>query len=150
MNRRGGPWFVVQLLFFVALLGAPMVRRRRPALVVRVLGLGLLGAGAAVAVAGYRDLGESHSPRTTPNEERCGLVMTGIYGHVRHPIYAGWCLGSLGFEAVTGSRLGVSVAVALIVFYDLKAREEDRHLADRYPGAASYRADVKRFVPGVY
>ena len=97
MNRRGGPWFVVQFLSFVALLGAPMVRRRRPALVVRVLGLGLLGAGAAVAVAGYRDLGESHSPRTTPNEERCGLVMTGIYGHVRHPIYAGWCLGSLGF-----------------------------------------------------
>ena len=150
MNRRGGPWFVVQLLFFVALLGAPMVRRRRPALVVRVLGLGLLGAGAAVAVAGYRDLGESHSPWTTPNDERCQLVTTGIYGHVRHPIYAGWCLGSLGFEAVTGSCLGVSAAAALVVFYDLKARDEDRHLADRYPGAASYRADVKRFVPGVY
>jgi protein-S-isoprenylcysteine O-methyltransferase Ste14 len=85
-----------------------------------------------------------------PNAERDELVTTGIYGHVRHPIYAGWCLRSLGFEAVTGSLPGVSVAAALFVFYDLKAREEDRRVADRYPGAVRYRAEVKRFVPGVY
>jgi protein-S-isoprenylcysteine O-methyltransferase Ste14 len=69
---------------------------------------------------------------------------------MRHPIYAGWCLGSLGFEVFSGSRLGASLAAALIVFYDLKAREEDQHLAERYPGAASYRAHVKRLVPRVY
>jgi protein-S-isoprenylcysteine O-methyltransferase Ste14 len=150
MPRRGGAWFVVQLLLFIAVLGAPMVRRKRPTLAVRLLGLGLLDSGATVAVAGYRELGESHSPWTTPTAEHGALVTTGMYARLRHPIYAGWCLGSLGFEVATGSRLGISAASALIVFYDLKSREEDRHLADRYPGAGRYGSDVKRFVPGVY
>jgi protein-S-isoprenylcysteine O-methyltransferase Ste14 len=79
-----------------------------------------------------------------------GQVTAGVYGRIRHPIHAGWILGSLGLEVLSGSRLEVGVVGALMVFDDRIAREEDRLLADRYPGAADYRAAVERFIPGVY
>ena len=146
--RREAGWFVLQSAFFVALLASPLAQRRSAAAVNRLLGLGLLLTGVGVAAAGYRELGSSHSPWTEPTGER--LVTTGIYGRTRHPIYAGWCLGALGFEILLGSRLGVAVVGGLAVFYDLKAREEEKLLDRRYPDGASYRAEVARFVPGVY
>ena len=78
------------------------------------------------------------------------MVSSGIYGSLRHPIYAGWCLGSLGFALVFGSALGVAVAVGLVIFYDLRTRDEDKHLMLRYPDYAQYMVRVRRFVPGIY
>ncbi|HSS11117.1 MAG TPA: methyltransferase [Acidimicrobiales bacterium] len=139
---------MLQSVFFLALLGSPLIDRHRPPAAARLLGLGLFTGGVGVAVAGYRELGKSHSPWTTPTA--AGLVTSGIYSRIRHPIYAGWCLGSLGLEVLAGSRLGVGVVGGLMVFYDLKAREEDRLLVERYSGGAGYRSAVNRFIPGVY
>ena len=149
-SQRGGVWFALQSAFLLALLGSPFIDRRRPPPAARILGLSLVASGAGVAVAGYRELGVSHSPWTTPAGDDGRLVTTGIYGRLRHPIYAGWCLGSLGLEVLAGSRLGGGVVGALMVFYDLKSREEDKLLAARYPCAGDYRAAVKRFIPGIY
>jgi protein-S-isoprenylcysteine O-methyltransferase Ste14 len=58
--------------------------------------------------------------------------------------------GALGGELLVGSILGVGVALALVVFYDRRSREEERFLADRYPNYAAYKRRAKRFIPGVY
>jgi protein-S-isoprenylcysteine O-methyltransferase Ste14 len=147
-GRHDGLWFGLQSAFFLGLLVSPVVERRRTAALVRSLGAGLAGAGAIVAVAGYRELGEMHSPWTAPRGT--GLVKSGIYSRIRHPIYAGWCLGGLGLEILAGSRLGVGAVAALAVFYDVKSREEDKLLVRRYPDADGYIVSVKRFVPRVY
>jgi protein-S-isoprenylcysteine O-methyltransferase Ste14 len=146
MNERA--WFGLQALLFGALVSATLLHRRRVSTLTRVVGVGLLGAGAAVAVAGYRELGQSHSAWTAPQGDR--VTRTGIYRAVRHPIYCGWLLGSLGFEVAVGSPLGVGLAGTLVVFYDLKSREEDRQLRVRFTEAAGYQASVKRFIPRVY
>jgi protein-S-isoprenylcysteine O-methyltransferase Ste14 len=147
-RRRETGWFVLQSALFVAMLASPLAERRAPAALTRLVGLGLLWAGVGVARCGYRELGRSHSPWTEPTGE--GLVTTGIYGQVRHPIYAGWCLGGLGFEILFGSRLGLGVVGGVALFYDLKAREEEKLLDQQYPDGARYRAAVDRFIPGVY
>jgi protein-S-isoprenylcysteine O-methyltransferase Ste14 len=147
-RRRERVWFGLQSAFFLGLLVSPVVERRRPAAFVRLLGAGLAGGGAIVAVAGYRELGASHSPWTAPSGT--GLVKSGIYSQIRHPIYAGWCLGSLGLEILAGSRLGVGAVAALVLFYDVKSREEDKLLVRRYLDADDYVLSVKRLVPRVY
>jgi protein-S-isoprenylcysteine O-methyltransferase Ste14 len=134
---------------FLALLAAPFLQHLDAPLLVRLLGLVLLAGGIVVAVAGYRALGSSHSPWTTPIDDG-RLVETGIYARIRHPIYAGWCLGALGGELLAGSIVGVGVALALVVFYDRRSREEERFLADRYPDYAAYKRRAERFIPGVY
>lgn len=148
-RRRGQGWFAVQVGLFLALLAAPFLQRGTMAPLLRLLGLVPLVGGTVVAVAGYRALGRRHSPWTTPIEG-AGLVTTGIYGRVRHPVYAGWCLGALGAELLAGSMLGVGVALAVMVFYDLRSREEERLLVDRYPHYVAYKRHAKRFIPGVY
>jgi Phospholipid methyltransferase len=95
---------------FLALLAAPFLQHLDAPLLVRLLGLVLLAGGIVVAVAGYRALGSSHSPWTTPIDDG-RLVKTGIYARIRHPIYTGWCLGALGGELLAGSILGVGVGV---------------------------------------
>jgi protein-S-isoprenylcysteine O-methyltransferase Ste14 len=148
-RRRGQGWFAVQFGLFLALLAAPFLQHVDAPLLVCLLGLVLVAGGIVGAVAGYRALGSSHSPRTTPIDDG-RLVTTGIYAWIRHPIYAGWCLGALGGELLVGSILGVGVAQALVVFCDRRSREEDRFLADRYPDYAAYKRRAKRFIPGVY
>jgi protein-S-isoprenylcysteine O-methyltransferase Ste14 len=46
--------------------------------------------------------------------------------------------------------LGVGVALAVVGFYDLRSREEERLLVERYPDYAAYQRHTKRFLPGVY
>jgi protein-S-isoprenylcysteine O-methyltransferase Ste14 len=104
-------WFVAQAILFCAMLLAPLLERRACPVVLRAVGLITLSGGVIVAVLGYRTLGRSHSPWTTPIADG-QLVTTGMYQYMRHPIYAGWLLGALGWALLTSSRLGVGVALA--------------------------------------
>lgn len=150
MTRSGAVWFAAQLVLFVAMLIAPFAQRTEVPVWIRVAGVVLSLAGLVLAIAGYRSLGGSHSPGTTPITG-ARLVSTGVYSYLRHPIYAGWCLGAFGFALIFGSVLGIGVAVALVVFYDLRTREEEKFLMTRYPDYGAYRQRVKgRLVPGVY
>jgi protein-S-isoprenylcysteine O-methyltransferase Ste14 len=69
---------------------------------------------------------------------------------VRHPIYTGWILGTVGLEVAAQSSVGVGVAIALLVFFDLKSREEEKWLVATYADYPAYARQVKRFVPFVY
>ena len=150
MTRGGTVWFVVQLVIFADVLIAPFAQRTEVPVWVRVAGAVLLLAGLVLAIAGYRSLGGSHSPGTTPITG-ARLVSTGAYAYLRHPIYGGWCLGAFGVALIFGSALGVGVAVMLVVFYDLRTREEEKFLMAEYPDYGAYRQRVKgRLVPGVY
>jgi protein-S-isoprenylcysteine O-methyltransferase Ste14 len=149
VTRRDRVWVTLQAGLFLAVLAAPLAGRRRPPRGVRLLGAGLLAGGAGVALAGYRALGDSHSPWSTPVAGG-RLVTTGIYRWARHPIYGGWCLGALGAALVTGSRPGLGAAAGLAALYDLRARDEERGLAAGYPAYAAYARRSRRFLPLVY
>jgi protein-S-isoprenylcysteine O-methyltransferase Ste14 len=51
---------------------------------------------------------------------------------------------------VTGSRPGLGAAAGLAALYDLRARDEERGLAARYPAYAAYARRSRRFLPLVY
>src|SRR5215831_4111797 len=121
MGKRGELWFVGQFILFCVIVLAPFIEPSPFALGVRLLGAILLAGGVVVCVMAYRQLGSSHSPWATPTEKG-QLVTSGIYRFVRHPVYAGWILGSLGWELFTGSWLGVGAAATLFIFYDFRAR----------------------------
>jgi protein-S-isoprenylcysteine O-methyltransferase Ste14 len=86
-------------------------------------------------------------PRPRPDGR---LVTTGIYSHVRHPIYAGMILAGIGWSAITRSLAAFAVALLLGALLDAKARREEAWLVERYPDYEEYRRRSKRFVPRVY
>ncbi|MGH8681891.1 MAG: methyltransferase family protein, partial [Burkholderiales bacterium] len=78
------------------------------------------------------------------------LVRRGVYGLVRHPVYAGLLVGALGWALAWLSVAGVIFSALLAAFFDRKARREERWLRSRFPEYAAYQRQVRRFIPGIY
>ena len=148
-KAHGKIWFAVQFLLFCAILIAPLLPQPALPSWLRPIGAITFLSGIVIAIRAYQTLGRSHSPWTSPIETAT-FVSQGIYSHIRHPIYAGWILGTFGLALLTRSSVGVGVAVALFVFYDFKSREEEKWLVKKYPGYPAYVNAVKRFIPFVY
>ncbi len=71
--------------------------------------------------------------------------------YVRHPLYSGLLLASLGLAGATHSEERLALAVALALVLEAKIKFEEGFLVERY-GAAyeDYRGRVKKLIPFVY
>ncbi len=152
LGPRGEGWVLLQLVLFSLLVFAGTLGPawEEPWLTAgRVLGLVHLGAGVVVAVLGLVGLRENLTPVPRPVEGG-RLVAHGIYGRVRHPIYAGIIAAAVGWGLFTASPAALAVAVLLGVFFDVKARREEAWLVAAYPGYADYRRRVRKLLPFLY
>ena len=151
-NRRGEWWLLAQLVLITAHLlpptPSPIAFGLSWPLGLRVLGwslfaLGLVRAGLAVGA-----LGASLTPLPEPMAS-AQLVTSGAYGRCRHPLYQAVVLCSLGVALALGSLLHLGLLLALAAVLSGKARKEERHLLERYPEYAAYRAATPAILPGV-
>lgn len=110
-----------------------------------VVGLALVLVGAFVVIWTGRSLGSSLTPMPEPNG--AGLVGSGLYRWVRHPMYSGLVVICLGVAVGAGVLWCYVAVVLLAAFFRVKARVEERYLVGAYPGYAEYGARVGRFVP---
>ena len=154
LGRRGEGWVVLQVLLFglIAVLGAVNLPSADPGaagLVVIGLGVVLGFLGGLVILQGLRGLGRNLTPLPYPRDDAT-LVRDGIYGRIRHPIYAGTMALALAWTCITLSLPALAATLILLLVLDLKARREEVWLLDRYPEYDAYRAATKRFVPGLY
>lgn len=153
-GARGEYWVAAQmgLLLMFALVpqsgpdwGLPTwvtVLRWAVAAVLTVGGCILLGKGLV-------DLGSSLTPLPYPREDG-NLVQTGVYALVRHCLYGGLVLGTVGLSLAWGSLSHGAVATVLFGVLNAKASQEEAWLMERYPAYADYRQRVKKLVPWVY
>ncbi len=149
MGKRGEGWFLLQMLLFALILFAPKVPLLPFPLWLRILGLVIIAIGGVFGTGGMIALGRNLSPFPKPIEGGT-LVTSGVYRWVRHPIYAGLILGTLGWSLWHASLLGIGLSLLLFVFFDLKSRREERWLIEAYPGYGEYRRRVKKLIPFVY
>jgi protein-S-isoprenylcysteine O-methyltransferase Ste14 len=155
LGPHGEGWVAGQLILIglLVVLGLPGLRNLGSGGLIGwiwlALGAGALGMGAWLLLRAFVDLGPSMTPLPRPRADG-RLVESGIYARLRHPIYAGLILGSLGWSALTRSPASVVLALVLAAFLDAKARREEAWLLDRYPSYAAYRLRTKRFLPGIY
>jgi protein-S-isoprenylcysteine O-methyltransferase Ste14 len=113
------------------------------------VGLALFALGLGLAVWARIYLGRNWGmPMSRKNEPE--LVTTGPYHRVRHPIYSGIILATIG----TGLAVNLSWLVASVVFgayFIYSATSEERYMAgefpDTYPG---YKRSTKMLIPFVF
>ena len=142
----GYGWVVVQIALFV-LYGLALAWGASASWGVwRRLGIPLLAVGAWVGLAALRMHGRKLTPLPEPNPA-LGLQRTGVYAVIRHPMYTGLLLSAFGLAILAQKPLAIAAAGALTVFFNLKAREEERRLRRCYPDYADYQRATGRFLP---
>ena len=152
LGPRGEGWFLIQVVILGAiavggLVGPAWSGSTRSATV--LVGAALIAGGGLLAVRGLLDLGGNLTvfPKPRPG---AGLVDTGAYRLVRHPIYGGLIIGGLGWGLATASPAAMAGALILAAFFDLKSRREETWLAEQLPGYAAYRSRTRRLLPWLY
>lgn len=145
--NRGELYGGLQLLFILFLLQKPAL----DGFVSLVTGPLLLLMGAGISAKAATDLGFKQLsiwPAPVPNGEfRCD----GMYGIMRHPMYAGLLLASAGFSIATGSpaRLAVTAAMAFLLLKKIDVEEE--FLLETYPEYQDYKRKVPhKIIPKLY
>jgi protein-S-isoprenylcysteine O-methyltransferase Ste14 len=112
------------------------------------VGIAMIAIGVVTLFAGFRGLGKSLTANPVPNADGV-LVTTGIYSIVRHPIYLGLLIITLGLVISSGVWSQIIVWIALAVLLSYKMRWEEVLLSAKYKGYAVYMTKVPGLVPGL-
>jgi len=151
-----GEWLVVTQLLLIALVflgpravvGRPAREFPFPRACAAAGGALMLG-GIALLIAGGVCLGRGLTPLPYP-KDGAGLVQTGPYALVRHPMYSGGLVLALGWALWVQGWLTLVCVVALFAFLDAKSRREEKWLSEKFPTYADYRRRVRKLIPFVY
>ncbi|HEY1449027.1 MAG TPA: methyltransferase [Caulobacteraceae bacterium] len=142
VTTRPWDWLIALIGTASPMLVAPGGQSLIPPLLGVVVIFGGLGFSVWAKLSLRRSFGLAAANR--------GLVSTGAYGLVRHPIYAGYLLSDVGFLLMnpTARNLGLyALAVGLVL---ARIRAEER-LLDLDPLYAAFKARVRyRLAPGLY
>jgi protein-S-isoprenylcysteine O-methyltransferase Ste14 len=79
-----------------------------------------------------------------------GLVTTGPYRFIRHPIYAAVCL--FAWAGILSQVSAVNILLGILLFVGIVARIlcEERLIVDIYPEYRDYALGTKRLVPYIF
>ncbi len=78
------------------------------------------------------------------------LVTSGIYSHIRHPIYSGEILLLLGFTLMLNSLPGFAIMLLFIPLILLRIPFEEAMLRETYPQYNDYIKQTKKLIPRLY
>ena len=116
----------------------------------------LVWAAAALFLLGYLLYAEVLREnvwlsRTVEVQEHQQLVDTGLYGIVRHPMYAATLLLFLSMPLVLGSPVSFAVMLLYLPLIAKRIRNEELVLEQGLEGYAEYKKRVKyRVIPGIW
>jgi protein-S-isoprenylcysteine O-methyltransferase Ste14 len=81
--------------------------------------------------------------------EARGLVTSGPYRLIRHPVYLGEIGACAGLALAAPSAGNAAVLAAVIVAQSIRMRMEERALTQAFPEYAAYAADTPRLIPRI-
>lgn len=154
-GSRGEWYVVVQVLLFVLVGFGPRTVAWIPAWtgwladLAIATGVLLMLVGAGIMLAAFTKLGKGLTPLPYPKDDG-RFIQTGVYGFVRHPIYAGGFVLAVGWALLVRGPLTVVYAILLLAFLDVKSRREERWLSAKFPAYADYQKRVRKLIPFVY
>jgi protein-S-isoprenylcysteine O-methyltransferase Ste14 len=84
------------------------------------------------------------SPFPTPKNGTV-LIQSGVYKHVRHPIYSGIIISAIGYGCYSSDFVRLVVALLLWVLFYFKSNYEELLLMNRFPEYSDYMSKTNKF-----
>ena len=104
-----------------------------------ILGLSLITA-LYLFMSGHVVTSHEHRPE--------GILSTGAFRYVRHPLYLGSILFYLGLAISTASLFSLTMVVVIFFFYNHIASYEEKLLEDRFPDEyRNYKIRTGKWMP---
>ena len=151
-SSRGELYVLVQAILLIALFFGPKDVFGLPDKLNQTLwwiGQILFYSGIVIAIWAAILLGPNLTPLPKPKPSG-QLIQTGLYKLVRHPIYFGVILVSFGWAGIEQNIYTLVLAFILLIFFDLKSRQEERWLTQKFSEYAEYKMTTKKLIPFVY
>lgn len=135
-----------RIIATVSIVGVPMIRPSGDGLAPDLVTAGVSALGLLIIIAGKISLGRSFGLMPANR----GIVCTGVYRRLRHPIYAGYLVTHAAFLAAHPSAWNVALLVVSDLALMVRAVYEERTLAQDVEYAAYMQRVRWRVLPGVF
>jgi len=151
-QSRGEIYVVVQAMLLIALFFGPKDVFGVPAKLNQTLwwiGQIFFYSGIVIAIWAAILLGPNLTPLPKPKPSG-ELIQIGLFRLVRHPIYFGVILVSFGWAGIEQTIYTLVLACILLIFFDLKSRQEERWLTQKFSEYVVYKQNTKKLIPYIY
>ena len=109
----------------------------------------LVAAGLVMTVLVVKQ--NAYASTTVQVESGQQVISTGLYGHVRHPMYTANTLILTGLPLALGSYWGLAFVIPGVLVLASRIRDEEKLLSQELDGYRDYTQRVRhRLVPGMW
>lgn len=137
----------MQIILFAAYIFKPDFLNTEFRIGIKLLGSILFALGMFVVLIAIIQLNKNLTVFPTP-KKNSNLVSTGLYKYIRHPIYTGIILVTIGFGFYSDSVYRLMVGLLLFVLFYFKSKYEEEKLKKVFPEYSDYMKTTGRFFPG--
>jgi protein-S-isoprenylcysteine O-methyltransferase Ste14 len=151
-QSRGELYVVVQAILLIALFFGPKDIFGLPTMLNQTLwwiGQILFYSGIVIAIWAAILLGPNLTPLPKPKPSG-EFIQSGLYRFVRHPIYFGVILVCFGWASIEQTLYTLVLAIILLIFFDLKSRQEEIWLTEKFSEYDVYKQNTKKLIPFIY
>ena len=150
-DSRGVSWVVAQgvlfVLFLIAVFAGEAVSGVPGLVFVWIIGVAVAVAGSALTVWAVVLHGSRLSPFPFP-VDGAPVIDSGPYRYVRHPMYSGIVLFTLGVGLGYGKPIVLLSSLTFLVFFVAKSGHEEDMMVTHMDGYREYRSRVPwRIIP---
>jgi protein-S-isoprenylcysteine O-methyltransferase Ste14 len=147
-NIRKAVLRIIVVILILQLIGMPLLQIPNASILVQILGVTFVIAGAIISISARKELGANwaHAFEYQIKAKQV-LVTSGIYKYIRHPIYVGVVLGYVGGELVAQSYLALLSLILVWGAYHQAKLEEKLLLSHYKESYIRYINKTRMFIP---
>lgn len=137
-----GIQFFLLAIFFIDLINFHLIGidfLKYPGLIISIVGF-------LIILIAILQLNKNLTPFPTPIDKG-NLIETGLYKHIRHPIYTGIFLATLGIGLFNSSIWQLGISITLLILFYFKSNYEETMLIEKYKEYEAYKKSTGRFFP---